>query len=280
MQIVVAGAGYLGSRVLAALPERLRTAITRSAIDVPGVVTLLADFDDVGPPFEFESPYALLYTVPPPGSGDDDPRLERLLARLDRSPERLVYVGTTGVYGDRGGSAVTEEDPVRAATDRARRRVAAERLAADWCEQRAVSCILLRVPGIYGPGRLGIDRLAEGAEILREADSGPGNRIHIDDLTACCVAALTGDAPPGIYNVGDGDHRSSSAFSLAVARQAGIPAPREISLAEAERRWSAMRLSFARESRRVATDKMRRVLGVAPAFADPEDGIRASLEAQ
>ncbi len=113
--------------------------------------------------------------------------------------------------------------------------------------------------------------------VLREEDATPGNRIHVDDLAACCVAALAPAIPAGLYNVGDNDHRSSTWFTGEVARQAGLPPPREISRAQAEREFSVQRMSFLRESRVVDTAKMRDVLGVTPRYANPEDGIRASL---
>jgi nucleoside-diphosphate-sugar epimerase len=235
------------------------------------------DFDGDGPTIPLPERCGLLYTVPPPPEGDDDPRLERFLGRLDPFPTRFVYLSTTGVYGNRDGALVTENDEPRPETGRAGRRLAAERLLADTCGQRS-ELFVLRVPGIYGPGRLGLGRYERGAEVLREEDSGPGNRIHVDDLVACCVSALTGDAPPGIYNVGDGDYRSAASFGKALCRIAGLPAPREIDIDEASRSWSTMRLSFIRESRRVDVTKMRELLGVEPVYADPEDGIRASLD--
>jgi nucleoside-diphosphate-sugar epimerase len=113
--------------------------------------------------------------------------------------------------------------------------------------------------------------------VLDERSANPGNRIHVDDLVQCCVAALSAEAPAGIYNVGDGDHRSSHWFSNEVARQLGLPAPPEISMADARQQFSPQRLSFMSESRIVDTTKMREVLGVTPRYADLEDGIRASL---
>jgi len=88
---------------------------------------------------------------------------------------------------------------------------------------------------------------------------------------------LSPDAPAGIYNVGDNDHRSSTWFTGEVARQSGLPAPPEISREQASKEFSPRRLSFMTESRRVDTTKMRKILGVAPRYANPEDGIRASL---
>ena len=286
--IVVVGAGYTGRRVLTAEPGA--TAIGRTKPSIPGANVNFVRFDldhdqdphdhgdGVADALSLSPGAAVLYTVPPPREGDDDPRLARFLARLTTRPARIVYLSTTGVYGDRGGARVTECDEPRPATARARRRLAAESLLQAWCAAHRVENVVLRVPGIYGPGRLGVDRLAAGAEILREADSSPGNRIHVDDLARCCLAALKPETLPGIYNVGDGDERSSGAFSRAVCEQAGLPAPEEIDLATAKQRWSPMRLSFVLESRRVDVSKMRERLCVELQYADPLAGIRASLQ--
>jgi nucleoside-diphosphate-sugar epimerase len=137
--------------------------------------------------------------------------------------------------------------------------------------------VILRAPGIYGPGRLPLERLEEGGAFLTEEDASPGNRIHVDDLASCCIAALGEDAPAGIYNVGDGDNRSATWFAHEVARQAALPEPRLISRAQAEQEFSPARLAFLSSSRIVDTRKMREVLGVTPRYSNPEDGIRASL---
>ena len=108
------------------------------------------------------------------------------------------------------------------------------------------------MPGIYGPGRLGTDRLAAGTTAIAETEAGPGNRIHVDDLVRCCMAALSPEVPAGLYNVGD----------------------------EAERTWSPMRLSFLNESRQVDVRKMREILRPSLAFADPVEGIARSLAAE
>lgn len=270
---LVAGAGYVGARLLDALPADRRLGLKRQADDRPD--TQAVDFDGDTPSLPRAD--VIIYTVPPPREGDDDPRLARFLAALPGTPQRMVYFSTSGVYGDTGGRRVAEDAALRPATSRARRRVAAETRLRDWCGEHGVTLCVLRVPGIYGPGRLGLDRLREGKSVLREADAGPANRIHVDDLVRCALAAARTGRPPTVCNVGDGDERSSTWFSRTVAELAGLPAPREISLAEAGREWSEMRLSFVRESRRLDLGRMRDELGVEPVYADAADGIRASL---
>ena len=119
-------------------------------------------------------------------------------------------------------------------------------MLAEWCTGRQTTTVVLRVPGIYGPGRLGTDSIRSGMPVLEEKDANPGNRIHVDDLAACCIAALSPGVPDGVYNVGDGDHRSGTWFTNEVARQAGLPPPPTISLAEEKKTSSPMRLSFLR----------------------------------
>ncbi len=272
---LVAGAGYTGSRLLEALPAGSALGIRRSAGAAGSQPLLLADFDGEMPALPAAA--VIVYTVPPPREGEDDPRLGRFLGQVAENPRRIVYFSTSGVYGDCGGARVDEDAPLAPRSARARRRIAAEARLADWCRSRGVELSVLRVPGIYGPGRLGLERLRDGEPVLRREESGPGNRIHVSDLVACALAASDLERPAGIYNVGDGDCRSAAEFAADVARLAGLRPPREISMAEARRVFSPMRLSFLDESRRVDVTRMRSVLGVTPRYADPLDGIRASL---
>ncbi len=271
MFTLVAGTGYTGKRVLERLPEAVGLGRTPVETDKPFVTF---DFDTPGTlPVEVPESYAVLYTSPP--DGPDDQRLRRFLAALPRTPSRFVYISTTGVYGDCQGAMVTEETAVNPGSPMARPRVDAESLLLRGAPQINCDLVILRVPAIYGPGRLGIDRLTSNGAFLRDEDAKPGNRIHVDDLATCCIAALDESVPAGIYNVGDGDHRSPTAFAEEVARQANLPEPRKISREEAAQTFSPARMAFLASSRRVDVTKMREVLGVTP--RTPEEGIRDSL---
>lgn len=272
MFTVLAGVGYTGRRILSMLPRGSVTGLSRAPR--PSDDSVLAfDLDSAAQlPFEPEMPYGVIYTVPPAGN-PPDARLQRFLAMI--SPARFVYISTTGVYGDYGGRTVTETSALRPSNERAEHRVAAEELLVGWAEAHGCELTVLRAPGIYGPGRLGVERIRSGVPVLDDDSASPGNRIHVDDLARCCIAALS--APAGIYNVGDGDHRNSTAFTNEVARQLGLPEPPRITMAEARKLYSTERLSFLSDSRVVDTRRMREVLGVEPLYADPADGIRASL---
>lgn len=275
MFTIVAGTGYTGRRVLERLPESEVAGLSRSAVDTARPFHEF-DFDQPQPlPLELPDRYAVLYTCPP--GGEDDERLQRFLSLLEPAPTRFVYISTTGVYGDCQGAVVSEDTAVAANNGMARARVRAESVLSNAARNAGYVLVILRAPGIYGPGRLPLARLEEGGAFLTEEDASPGNRIHVDDLASCCIAALGEDAPAGIYNVGDGDNRSATWFAHEVARQAALPEPRLISRAQAEQEFSPARLAFLSSSRIVDTRKMREVLGVTPRYSNPEDGIRASL---
>ena len=282
---LIVGCGYTGLR----LARRLRstwtvTALARSAaaaatLTGQGITTVRADLDATLAPGSLEAATdaAIAYLVPPPETGTSDDRLERFLAALgDARPTVLLYMSTTGVYGDTSGASVTEASPVAPANDRSRRRVSAERAAQAWCSGRGVRCVVLRVPGIYGPDRLPLDRLRRGEPALQPADAGPGNRIHVDDLVTACVAALERPVN-GVFNVTDGDPATTTEFLQRTAALAGLPPPPLVALAEAPGRISPGMLAFLRESRRVDNRRMREQLGVEPRYARLDDGIAASL---
>jgi nucleoside-diphosphate-sugar epimerase len=193
-------------------------------------------------------------------------------------PQRFIYLSTTGVYGDRAGASVDEETPPAPQSERAARRLAAEHCVRQWADSRAVSWCILRIPGIYGPGRLPLERLRRGDPAIDLPESTPGNRIHVEDLVSACVAAgSAARANRRIYNITDGSNDSLTAYLQRVARICGLPSPPLISRADAQSISSTTAWSFLNESRRVENRRMLDELGVALAYQDLDAGIRASL---
>lgn len=283
--LIIVGYGYLGKRLVdhCVLNQRPVSVLTRSSdhlarLDTLGIDYQLLDLD--APAGALALPVAgrtVIYTAPP-ADGGQDRRLSTLLGLLPEKPQRLVYISTSGVYGDCAGQLVDESTPVNPASDRARRRVNAEQAVRDWAEANRVSWTVLRVPGIYGPHRLPLDSLLRGEAFLRPEDSPPGNRIHVDDLVACCLAAADHPTASGLFNVGDGNPLSATGFAQAAARAMGLPEPVLVNLAEAQQRISPGRWSFLSESRQLDTRRIHQELGVVLRYANPLDGLQASLK--
>lgn len=279
--VLIVGCGDTGRRIAAARQAAgdaviglVRGADSAASLEAAGIPALRRDLDR--PLDDLPAADVVFHCAPPPREGDDDPRLARVLDALaSRPPRRLVYIGTSGVYGDCGGDWVTEDRPPAPITARARRRLAAERLLAAWPGTVAI----LRAPGIYGPGRLPVERVRSGAPILRDADSPWTNRIHVEDLAAAAVAAAAPDAPTGVFNAADGHPTRMGPYYRELAALLGVAAPPEIEWARAEREWSAMRLSFLRESRRLDNTRLTRELGLRLRYPDYREGLRASLAA-
>jgi nucleoside-diphosphate-sugar epimerase len=219
----------------------------------------------------------LFYLAPPPGEGESDLRLDCFLRRLKGRPATFVYMSTTGVYGDQGGGDVDESTPVNPQTERAQRRMSAEHMTRVWCTERQIRRVVLRVPGIYGPGRIALSRLQRGEPFVRAAEAGISNRIHVDDLASICIAAARNAEARGVYNVSDGNSLSSTEFMQHVAAIAKLPPPKEIPLEQARREFSAERLSFTNESRRISNRRLLNDLGITLQYADVDAGIQASL---
>lgn len=225
---------------------------------------------------------ALLHCAPPPGTGPADTRTAHLLAALAKGgilPARVVYVSTSGVYGDCGGAYVDESRAPNPQTDRARRRVDAERRLAVWCSERGAALAILRAPGIYAADRLPLARLRAGIPVLRAEDDVYTNHIHADDLAAILVRALEDDAPAGVYNASDDSEIRMGDWMDLVAERAGLPRPPRVSRREAEAHIPPEQLSFMRDSRRLSNRRLKEDLGVRLRYPTVLDGLMRAVVA-
>lgn len=256
-QLLIAGFGDIARRALPALERRFH--VTRLSREY-GV-----DLDRPMAPREAD---AVLHCVPPPGSGDADPRTAHLLAAI-RGARRIVYISTSGVYGDCQGGWVDEARPVNPQTARARRRVHAE----EQLRRSAADLIILRAPGIYAADRLPLERLRAGTPVLRAEDDVYTNHIHADDLAAAAVRALEPDAAPGVYNVADDSNLRMGEWMDLVAEHAGLPRPPRVPRSRIAAHVSPEVLSFMNESRRLDNRRLKAVLGLKLRYPTVREGL-------
>lgn len=218
-----------------------------------------------------------LISIPQDESGD--PVLRVFGAAFGRAQRlhSVVYLSTVGVYGDRGGDWVDENTAAKPDTMRSRGRLNAERAWQDFGRRRGVPVAVLRLAGIYGPGRNAFTQIARG-EVRRIVKPGQVfNRIHVDDIGQAIDAAFARKAS-GIFNVTD-DEPSPAGDPLALAAQLlGVPPPLEISYADAVPKMSPLAKSFWEECRRVKNDKLKRDLGVALRYPTYREGLKALFE--
>lgn len=195
-------------------------------------------------------------------------------------PRRLVYVSTTGVYGDCGGAEIDETRRLNPESPRAARRVDAERRLRDWGKRNGVAIAILRAPGIYASDRLPVERLNKALPALSQADDVFTNHIHADDLAAACIAALGKGRANRVYNaVDDTDLRMADYFDR-VADALGLPCPPRISRGEAEKILSPLQMSFMRESRRIGNRRLKKELKLRLAYPTVDAGIAAAVRSR
>ena len=220
---------------------------------------------------------ALLHCAPPPPEGEHDSRTANLLAALDEQralPQRVVYVSTSGVYGDCRGERVAETRAPNPQTARARRRADAERQLEQWCAARDVALLILRAPGIYAAERLPLERLHSRVPVLRREDDVYTSHIHADDLAAAVARALEADAPAGVYNAADDTELLMGDWLDLVADHAGLPHPPRATRERIAERVAPELPSFMQESRRLDNARLKHVLGVRLRYPTVHEGLR------
>ena len=285
--LLIVGCGDIARRALPLLRQRYRLcALVRSpdpGLASSGVEQIEGDLDA---PASLDRLAGLaqrvVHLVPPARSGSRDSRTRNLIAALSAKsgamlPRRIVYISTSGVYGDCAGERVDETCSPRPQTDRAVRRLDAESVVSEWGARNRSEAVMLRVPGIYAPDRLPIDRIARGTPVLRAEDDVYTNHIHGDDLAAIVAAALDSPRASGVYNASDDSEIKMGDWLDLVADRSGLARPRRVSRMEASRLVPPGLLSFMSESRRLSNSRMKAELGVRLRYPTVADGL-ASVE--
>ena len=282
-RLLIVGCGDVCRRALARWLERYDVAAlsrrSDEALAARGVRLYVGDLDRP----ETLGPLAgaadlIVHSAPPPDTGPRDTRTRALVAALDRSrdgggmlPQRLVYISTSGVYGDCAGDYVDESRPLNPQTGRAARRADAEAVLGAWCRERGVALAVLRAPGIYAADRLPVERIRRGTPVLSPEDDVYTNHIHAEDLATIVDAALS--AGSGAYNASDdGEMKMGEYFDL-VADRMGLPRPPRVRRADAAGRIHPELLSFMSESRRLVNRRMKAELSVRLRYPTVHEGV-------
>ena len=286
--LLIVGCGDVGLRVAKILRGRWRLLALTSSPDRTaelrraGIVPVVGDLDRPASLGRLAGlADAVLHLAPPPSAGDADSRTVNLVAALGRSSRlrRLGYVSTSGVYGDCEGARVDETRAVNPATDRARRRVDAERRLRHFGRHAGIVVSILRVPGIYALDRPGGDpreRLARGTPVLRPADDVHTNHIHADDLARACALALHRGMPQRAFNIADDSTLKMADYFDLVADIFAMARPPRLAREDAARAMSPMQMSFLSESRRLVNTRMKRELRLVLRYPTAADGLAAT----
>ena len=223
-------------------------------LDQPDTLTRLAGISD-----------AVIHSAPPPPNGTGDTRTQHLLAILQRGkslPRQLVYISTSGVYGDCSGARVSETRMPAAQSARAARRVDAEKRLRRFGREQGRLChvSILRAPGIYAADRLPLERLHKRLPLMLHDEDSYTNHIHADDLGRACIAALARGRPNRAYNVNDDSALAMGEWFDTLADTFALPRAVRLPREEVRRIVPPMQWSFMNESRRLDNTRMKREL--------------------
>lgn len=269
---------YAGQADFVGLVRRPERA---GALRALGVTPLVADLDDPASLKRLPRVDGVFHFAPPPNAGTSDPRTAHLLHALGRRrPGALVYISTSGVYGDCAGEWVAETRPVAPLSGRAVRRVDAERRLRLWGETQRVQVTILRAPGIYAADRLPLERIKRGTPALITEDDSYTNHIHADDLARLAWAALFRGRGQRIYHAVDARPLKMGDWFDSCADAFGLPRPPRIDRGEAEKVLSEALLSFLRESRQLSNARTARELRLKYRYPTSDDLLREIRQAR
>jgi nucleoside-diphosphate-sugar epimerase len=288
MTKLIFGCGYLGERVA----QRWRTlgsdvvVVTRSAdraeaFKQQGYEAVVADFWEPARLVGLPATDTVLFAVGYDRSGGHSIEdiyaggMRNVLAALPSATGRLVYISTTGVYGDAGGGWIDEDTPPDPQRDGGRASLAAEDALA--AHPLGKNSVILRLAGIYGPGRIPFRSLLRAGEPIPAASEGFLNLIHVVDAAAVVLAAADArlecsDDRPRVFCVSDGHPVERGEYYREVAKRIGAAPPKFVS-PDAD----SPRAARANQDRRVRNDRMIRELGVQLTYPDYRAGLAAIL---
>jgi nucleoside-diphosphate-sugar epimerase len=282
--VLIVGCGDIGVRVARQVQQAggnviglARSEASAGRLLALGIDPVIANLDDAASLNALPTAGKLIfYFAPPPGGGPFDSRMRNFCQAVDSGqvPAKIVYISTSGVYGDCLGEWVTEQTPINPQTSRAQRRADAEETLLEWARRHALPVVILRVTGIYGPGRLPLARAQQGHPILREEESPPTNRIHADDLADVCIRAAEKAVDGDIFNVSDGQPGTMTQYFNTVCDLLGLPRLPQIDMQEARQVMNPMMLSYLTETRRMDNRKMMEQLAVTLMYPDLSSGLK------
>ncbi len=306
LRILIVGCGDVGLRAARLLRGRARLmGLNRSPerqalLRAAGVRPVAGDLDDRRRLTRLAGlADAVLHFAPPPAEGDQDPRTRRLIAALSRPaslacpsparglkghrdrhegrrPRALVYISTSGVYGDCGGAWVAETQPARPRNARARRRLNAERRLRRWAGRSHCRLAILRAPGIYAQDRMPAERVRQGLPALLPQEDIHTNHIHAEDLARLAILALFRARPNRVYNASDDSGLKMGDWFDVVADHLGLPRPPRLTRPEVMAAVTPAMRSFLTESRRLSNRRIKTELRFRLRYPTVREGLRTA----
>lgn len=280
MHHLILGYGYCGYYLAQVLLREQQevTAVSRhldESMQLPGLNHVIHDLNS---PFHWDQPETILYyLIPPSSQGDTDSILKHFLEQSRIHAKKIIYFGSSGVYGNHQGAWVNEESSCLIQHPRQLRRLDAEQQWITYCSRHKIEPILLRVAGIYGPQRLPVEA-AKARTPLIEKDQAPLiNHIYVRDLATIAYQLGQTKTPYSLYNIADGTPQPMGTLQQQVAHALNIPtAPYEL-WESAWEKASPMKREFMQGSKSLTIERLQSTLGNSLLFTSQNEAIKNSI---
>ncbi len=221
----------------------------------------------------------LYYLIPPPSEGQQDSTLRAFL-QTNPKPKKVIYFGSSGVYGQHQGAWVDENSSCHISHDRQLRRLDAEQQWQNFCSSQDIPCTLLRVAGIYGPKRLPIEAAKRGLAVIEPKAAPFTNHIYVKDLIDIAIHLAHLESETGLFNVADGQPAPMGSLQRLVTEQLQLPPPPSQSYQQALQSASPMKREFLQASKRLSIKALQTTLDRSFNFTSMKKAIKESLDEQ
>jgi nucleoside-diphosphate-sugar epimerase len=287
-RILIIGCGDIGMRLLPILVKTHKVYVLttqeskKATLRSLGAVPVLGDLDDRKSLTRLAHLASdVIHLAPPNNEGLKDLRTKNLLQTLSLGSQvkKLIYVSTSGVYGDCKGDYVSETRLLAPTSPRGQRRMDAELQIRAWGVEHRAQVSILRVPGIYASNRLPIERLKMGTPALKAEEDVYTNHIHADDLARIIFYAFYRGLPQRVFNASDSSWLKMGEYFDLVAKTYDLPPPKRVTFEELRAQVTPQMLSFMKESRRLQNHRLLE-MGFQLSYPTVTDFLKTQKERQ
>lgn len=268
---ILLGYGYVASHLAELLIQQNQEVISICrqipAYLPPRIKHLTQDIRQT--PLDIQQQDILYYFIPPLGEYEDDVIISYFLKMLTQTPKKIIYIGSSGIYGQHHGEWVDEQSACHIETSRQKQRLSAESQFENFCQKHHIACARLRVAGIYGPQRIPIDAVYEQTPVIHPQEAPLTNHIYVKDLAN--ILAYLGNKVTyhGILNIADGTPSPMGTLQQQLAQALKFPlAPND----SFENIWNAashMKKEFMSQNKKLNIERLVQILNPSPLQLTP-----------
>jgi len=214
------------------------------------------------------------YLIAPPDEGQTDKLLENFLTHIKQSPKHIIYYGSSGIYGDHQGKLIDETSSLNLKSDRQYRRHHAEQQLIQFCRKNNIKLSILRIAGIYGPGRIPLEKVEKQSPIITPSEAPITNRIYVQDLVEIAEYLCRMQIGIECYNISDGNPSPMGYTQQKLCERLDQKPSPQISFQDYLKKASPMQQEFLSSSKQLDTNKIKKILGGRFTFTSLKAGLK------